>query len=245
MTVHILLPAYNEEAALPPLFAELSQVLEKGSYRIWVVDDGSRDRTAAVTEEWRDRVPITLLRHERNAGLGRALQTGMFHILSVLEPPDTLVTLDADHTHPPQLIPLLLKPLAEGEADFSIASRFVSGGRMVGVPILRRVASFGARWLMSALFHIPNVRDYTCGFRACKGELLRRGQERWGELVTENGFASSLEWLLKLSMLEPRIVEIPLVLRYDLKPTASKMKVIQAVQQTLALAGRFWRIKHI
>jgi dolichol-phosphate mannosyltransferase len=241
--IHILLPAYNEEQALAPVLEGIARTLADGNYRVWVVDDGSQDGTAAVAEKWAALIPLTLVRHPRNAGLGKAFQTGLAHILPAMKGSDVLVTLDADNTHPAQLIPRLAHPLEEGRADLSIASRFAPGGETVGVPWFRRFTSQGARLLFRFLFPIPFVRDYTCGFRAYRGDLLQKGQDRWKNLVTENGFASAVEWLIKLSRLSPRVVEVPLVLRYDRKPTPSKMPVARTILKTVALILRLKKIR--
>ncbi|MGQ0644076.1 MAG: glycosyltransferase family 2 protein [Elusimicrobiota bacterium] len=241
--IHVLLAAYNEEEALGRVLEETAGALAGRTFRVWVVDDGSSDRTAAVAEEWSGRLPLTLLRHERNGGLGQTLRTGLAAAGPALGDDDALVTLDADDTQPPALIPVLTEPLAAGRADVAIASRFAPGGKSVGVPWGRRMASRGAALLFGAVFGIPGVRDYTCGFRAYRGSLIRRGTERWGGLVTESGFAAGLEWLIKLSFLKPRVVEVPLVLRYDKKPTPSKMPVGRTIVRTLAVLARLRKYK--
>lgn len=241
--LHILLAAYNEGAALGPVLEGIARALASGGYRVWVVDDGSHDNTADVARDWAGRIPLTLVRHARNAGLGEALQTGLSRILPVLAPQDVLVTLDADDTHPTTLIPRLVQPLDDGLADLTIASRFAPGGRAVGVPAFRRLTSWGASLLFRRLFPIPGVRDYTCGFRAYRGELLGRAVQKWDPLITESGFAVSVEWLLKLSVFSPRVLEVPLVLRYDRKPTPSKMPVLKTIGRTLALMGRLRKLK--
>jgi dolichol-phosphate mannosyltransferase len=236
--IHVLLPAYNEEKALGSLIAGIGRALPAGGFRIWVVDDGSSDGTAEAV-----RAPVVLLRHEVNRGLGQAFRTGLSAILPVLADDDVLVTMDADDTHPPSLIPELVLPLVEGRADLTIASRFAPGGREVGVPFLRRVLSAGARFVFRALLPLPGVRDYTCAFRAVRGSVVRRAMERWGSLVTEDGFASSVEMLLRLSAETSRVVEIPLVLRYDRKAGPSKMRVFATVRRTLAVLARLRNIR--
>lgn len=241
--IHILLPAFNEEEALGLVLEGVARALADGGYHVWVVDDGSRDGTADVCRFWAGKIPLTLLQHARNQGLGRAFQTGLSAIFARLAPSDVLVTLDSDNTHPPALIPRLAAPIEDGRADFVIASRFAPGGETVGVPWFRRLTSVGVRVLFSALFPVPGVRDYTCSFRGYRGDLLLRGREKWGELVTENGFASAVEWLVRLSALSPRVEEIPLTLRYDRKPTPSKMPVARTILRTLALAVRLRRLR--
>jgi dolichol-phosphate mannosyltransferase len=242
--IHVLLPAYNEEGALGAVIEGVARALADGGYRVWVVDDGSTDGTAAVARRLAAQGhPVTLLSHDKNRGLGQAFRTGFGAVVPVLNEDDILVTLDADNTQPAALIPSLAAPIEEGRADLTVASRFAPGGREVGVPLFRRIMSAGARVLFSLLLPVPGLRDYTCAFRACRGGLVKRATERWGTLVTEDGFASSAEWLVRLTALGPRVQEVPLVLRYDRKGSPSKMRVLSTVRRTLALLGRLRRIR--
>jgi dolichol-phosphate mannosyltransferase len=233
--IHILLPAYNEEIALGRVLENIARTLADGGFKVWVVDDGSTDRTATVAREWAGRVPLVLLRHETNAGLGAAFRTGFDRLLPVMGPADVLVTLDADDTHPAALIPRLVQPVEEGRADVAIASRYAPGARVVGLSFLRRCASRGAGLLYRLVLPFPGVRDYTCSFRAVRGDLMKKAGLKWGNLVTEAGFASAAEWLVKLSPFHPRVVEIPLVLRYDRKPTPSKMPLLRTIGRSLRM----------
>jgi dolichol-phosphate mannosyltransferase len=241
--IHILLPAYNEGEALGAVIEGAARTLADGDFKVWVVDDGSSDGTAAVAEQKAAAgIPVILLKHGVNKGLGQAFRTGLDAILSAMGPKDILVAMDADNTHPAQLIPTLTAPIEEGRADVVIASRFAPGGQEVGVPFFRKVLSFGARIVFSLVLPVPGVRDYTCAYRAFRGDLLKRAAAK-GPLVTENGFASSVEWLVRMSALKPRILEAPLVLRYDRKPGPSKMNVLATVRRTLALLARLRRIR--
>jgi hypothetical protein len=112
----------------------------------------------------------------------------------------------------------------------------------VGVPPLRRLTAFGAMMLLKAIHPVSGARDYTCGYRAYRVSLLRAATRRFGDgLIANPGFACMVELLLKLNVLRPKIAEIPLRLRYDLKPTASKMEVGSHIRRLLKLM-LVWRI---
>jgi len=233
--IHILLAAYNEEKGLGPVLNDIARCLADGDFTVWVVDDGSTDATASVVADWRRKIPLESLRHPANRGLGASLQTGFMALSSRLSKNDTVVTLDADNTHPPALIPRLVQPLDDDRADVVIASRFVPGARVVGVPWFRRLLSLLASWLFRWALPIPGVRDYTCGFRAVRGELILKSIERWGRLIEDNGFTSTAELLVKWRFFNPRVLEIPLVLRYDRKIGPTKMVVLKTVIRTMRL----------
>lgn len=236
--IHILLAAYNEAGALGVVVDGVARAFADGDWTVWVVDDGSTDGTVAAAEVCRRRHPLRLLRHDINRGLGAALRTGFSAIRAALGPRDLVVTLDADNTHPPALIPALVAPIEEGGADLVIASRFRPGARVVGVPWFRRILSRGAEAVFRVLLPVSGVRDYTCGFRAYRGSLLKDIEP--DRLIGEDGFASQAEILIRLARRGARVREVPLILRYDRKTGVSKMRIGRTVRRTLSLA---WRLR--
>lgn len=236
--IYILLPAYNEEVALPLLLPRISQVMQQHrlTSRVIVVDDGSADRTAEVA---RAAEGVQVLQHPQNMGLAAGLRTGLTHIALIAQPDDTVVTMDADNTHNPGLIPRMVQRIDEG-FDVVIASRYRPGARVIGVPPIRQFLSDMGGWVYRLLLPIPGVRDYTCGYRAYRAAVLQTARERWGDrFITETGFAAMVDILLKLRLLDSILMtELPFILRYDRKPGASKMRVGSNVTANLRLALR-------
>ncbi|MEM9187473.1 MAG: glycosyltransferase family 2 protein [Planctomycetota bacterium] len=236
----IALPAYNEEESLAPLLDGIGVALAGTGldYEIIVVDDGSQDDTARIASQASFRLPVTLIEHERNSGLAAALRTGLEAAAARARPGDVVFTMDADNTHPPGLMPRMLGMIGEG-CDVVIASRFQPGAQVVGVPLHREWLSFAARWLFSLTLPIRGVRDYTCGFRAYRASVLHAALEEYGdEFVTEKGFSCMVDVLLKLRRRGLVMSEAPMILRYDLKGGASKMRVTRTAWQTLSLIAR-------
>lgn len=235
-----MLPAYDEEASLPPLLDGIAAALGGAEldYRVVVVDDGSGDRTVEVAEEHALRMPLEIVRHPVNLGLGAALRDGLTHAAARAAPGDAVVTLDADDTQPPSLIPGMVERLEEG-ADVVIASRYRPGSRVLGVPPLRRALSTLGGWTFRLLFPTRGVRDFTCGFRAYRASVLQEAIAAEGEtLFDQDGFQSMVDLLLKLRRRGARFAEVPMVLRYDKKSGASKMRVARTIGNTLALVAR-------
>jgi dolichol-phosphate mannosyltransferase len=240
----LTLPAYNEAGAIEELVRHAAGLFSKQAlaWSIVVVDDGSKDKTAAIIEKLCAEIPkLRLVRHDRNRGLGPAILTCLKSGLAAMETgqdPAThlVVCMDADLTHPPETVPAMLAA-ADAGADLVIASRYQPGSRQVGVPLLRRLMSFGARRLFRFYLGLPGVRDYTCGFRGFRGSLLQAGFARFGEagLITRSGFACTDELLVHLAMLDPVIREVPFVLRYDRKVGQSKMNLALTIQETVKL----------
>ncbi len=244
-TIRVALPAYNEGEALTPLLVSLHETLAAAGLRheIVVVDDGSSDNTADVATQASYAMPVRLVKHAQNQGLAGALRTGLLDAVEQSDAGDIVVTMDSDNTHPAGLIPRMLSLVHEGH-DVVIASRFQPGARVIGVPFDRVLLSIAARWVFKLLLPIPGVRDYTCGFRAYRVEPLAAAIEHFGDrFVSETGFSCMVDVLLKLRRLRvngsPIVMgEAPMILRYDQKGGASKMRVLRTIGQTLSLVFR-------
>jgi len=179
-----------------------------------------------------------VLRHEVNRGLGAGLRTGLYWCLDHARDEDVIVTLDADNTHPPALIPPLVERLGD-RYDLAIASRYRQGSEVHGVPGYRRAISDLARLVFQGLFPMPGVRDYTCCFRAYRVPLLRRARLVWGDdLCTARGFEAVMDLLLKLRPVGVRAVEMGFPLDYGDRVGQSKMKVLRTIRTTLVLLAR-------
>lgn len=236
----LVLPAYNEEKSLPALLDRAKQTFAESDCEcsVLVVDDGSKDRTVEIAEEYAASMPLRVFKHPHNMGLGAGILNGLREGCVGMEDGDVVVTMDADNTHDPALIPQMLKKIEDG-CDLIIASRYAPGGEEIGLAPHRKVLSRGASTFLKTFFGIPGARDCSCGFRAYRVGLLKRAFEIYGDkLVEETGFVCMAEVLVKLSMIGAKIDEVPMTLRYDLKEGASKMKVGKTIGQYFALAKR-------
>ncbi|HNW92090.1 MAG TPA: glycosyltransferase family 2 protein [bacterium] len=238
--IHIVLPAYNEAASIGALLRRIGETMQESGlpYRVLVVDDGSSDATAAVARGFAPQLPVAVVAREQNGGLAEAMRSGFAAALDDCAERDIVIVMDADNTHNPELMLRMIRMIREGN-DVVIASRYQRGGRVVGVSALRQVMSSGASLLCRLLFPIRNVRDYTCGYRAYAGAILRAAQEQYGDrFIEERGFSCMVDILLKLRGLDAIMDEAPLILRYDHKRGASKMNVGGTVTATLTLLLR-------
>lgn len=249
--IFVALPAYNEGEGIATLLRDITRTAREFmpglDLTVVVVDDGSSDNTAEAAEaefgrleaEGQGRVRFLLLRHPQNKGLAEAVKTGLFYCVDKVGPHDAILTMDADNSHTPGLIPHMIRQIYEGY-DVVIASRFRPGARVIGLSLYRQVLSAGASVLLRVLFPIPGVRDYTCGFRAYRGELIGKVMSENPNFISETGFTVMVDLLLKLRKEKGVVLmsEVPLLLRYDQKLSSSKMNVGRTVRQTLSLVRR-------
>lgn len=234
----VMLPAYNEERAVPGLLERFRELLDGQDYRVLVVDDGSSDATAARVRDRARTMPVELLQHPHNLGLGAAMRSGLERLAADCDPDDLIVTMDADATHDPALVPRMQAAIEAG-SDIVIASRYAPGGREVGLEVHRQVLSRGASGLLKRVFPVSGVRDYTCGYRMYRADAVQRALRRYGErLMVENSFVCMAELLIKTAYLPVRVSEVPLVLRYDLKEGASKLKKLRTILRYLRFIAR-------
>ena len=248
--IYIALPAFNEEENVETLLtdigANMQELMPVSDFQVVVVNDGSSDRTGEAAEaakknlsELYPRLHIEVVNHPQNRGLAEALKTGLKYCADKAGPRDIILTMDCDNSHTPGLIPRLARRIREGY-DVVIASRYVPGAQIYGLSRSRLLLSSVASIIMRLFFPIRGVRDYTCGFRAYRAEVIKDLFARNPGIISERGFTVMLDVLIKLHKFSPGLTfgEVPLLLRYDLKKGASKMNVQRTTLRTLKLIGR-------
>lgn len=159
----LILPAHNEAGNLPHVLTEAHAAAP--GYDMVVIDDGSRDHTAATARAHGATV-VTL---PVNLGYGGAVQTGFRY--AVENDYDLAVVMDSDGQHDPAGIPMLAETVASGQADVAIGSRF--RGRMAyHQPWVKRMGMRLFAWTVSRLTG-RTVTDPTSGFQALNRDALR------------------------------------------------------------------------
>src|SRR5712692_8188125 len=112
--ISIVVPTYNEAASLPVLASRLATALAGRQWELVVIDDGSPDGTADVAESMAPALPVRVVRRGAKAGLASAVIAGFSAARG-----DILVVMDADLSHPPEVVPALIDALA-ADADLAV-----------------------------------------------------------------------------------------------------------------------------
>lgn len=237
----LAMPAYNEAPNLARLLPRVREIRDRLTVpiRVIVVDDGSTDDTAAVARRAADGLDVEVVPHGQNQGLAATIKTALSSALTrATSDDDIIVTMDADDTHTPALIPGMAALVDEGY-DLVVASRFTPGARVSGLSLPRKIYSLVAAWAFRLITPMRGVRDYTCGYRAYRAGFLRRVWAVYGDAITtETGFSCMADILLKCREFRPVAAEVPLDLRYDRKEGASKMRVWATISATLRMLAR-------
>lgn len=227
MKIVILLPAFNEELSLPVLLPKIDAEMKAFGREFCVVvcNDGSKDATRQVLQDFETKIPLKVITHKINRGLGETSRDLFEFASEMTGPGDVIIRLDCDDTHEPQFIPSMVRKIEEG-FDVVIASRFQPGGGQLGIDAYRAFVSRCANLFMKVFFPITGIREYSCGFRAYRAEVIQKAIKIFGNRFVQLkglGFTCTLEKLLKLKLLGARFAEVPFVLRYDQKQGVSKM----------------------
>lgn len=172
MLVSVVIPIYNEEENVEPLYSALKSVIEaeKNDYELLFVDDGSTDRTVQLLIPIAEKDPrVRLLQFRRNFGKAAAWAAGFDNARG-----DVVVTIDADLQNDPKDIPRLVA--LTGEYDV------VNGWRRKRKDpfIIRRFPSIIANWLISRVTGVK-LRDYGSGLKAYKAEVVKN-MNMYGEM---------------------------------------------------------------
>jgi glycosyltransferase involved in cell wall biosynthesis len=172
MRVAALIPAYQAAAHLGEVILRIQALAAPPE--ILVVDDGSRDATAAVAEQHGARV----LRFAGNRGKGAALSAGF----EALREFDAVITIDADGQHPPECVPDFIA--AAGDADLVLGAR----ARTPDMPASRRFANaFSSGW--ASRLAGQRVSDSQCGYRLYRREVFERTPHGGGRYEFETSIA--------------------------------------------------------
>ncbi len=230
--VGLVMPALDEEDALPLVLAELAR---ERVDRLVVVDNGSRDRTAEVARACGAQVVS-----EPRRGYGQACLSGIARLFEgedALGDADVVAFLDADHSDYAEELPLVLAPILAGRADLVIGSRVLGGATMEALLPQAWLGNRLACFLLRVLFR---ARYTDLGpFRAIRVDALRSLG------MSDRDFGWTIEMQLKAKTHGLRVVEVPV--RY--RARVGKSKITGTLAGTLRAGWKIigwilaWRVK--
>jgi glycosyltransferase involved in cell wall biosynthesis len=191
------IPIYNEEAAIAAVVAGVRQHIP----RVVVVDDGSTDDSAGLAAAAGAEVRI----HARNLGKGVGLRTALTW---AREHPEVtaLVLIDGDGQHDPAELDAIIAPVARGEADVVIGSRFLGLGQY-RAPVVRRIGMAVFARFVSAVVRQP-LSDTSSSFRAVNRRAMKLFAHEY-----PHGYLETVEATVMASKYGLRMMEVPVLMR--------------------------------
>lgn len=200
--VSIVIPAYNEEAIVRNnlrIFYRYMEGLEDAyDWEILLVNDGSIDKTGSLAGEFARKNPrLKVIHHIVNMNLGNALKTGFANASG-----DYTITMDLDLSYAPWHIEKILDTLISTQAEVVVASAYMRGGKVTGVPFMRRKMSRIVNFFMR-LASQQNYHTFTGMVRGYRTDYIKNLN------IKSTDYEINPEILYKSMILRARIVEIP------------------------------------
>ncbi len=226
--IAVVIPTYNERENIGVLIEKISALKIPG-IKIFVVDDNSPDGTGEVADKLAGQLPIRVIHRPKKLGLGKAYEDAFRQALK--ENPDFIIQMDADLSHNPLGIPILLEKIKV--SDIVIGSRYIASGEIENWGLGRRLISrFGNLYARFAL-RLP-YRDLTSGFKCYRAAALKKIS---ADPFSSNGYNFQIETIFRASKLGLKISELPIIFT-ERKIGASKFNltiIIESFLKVLAL----------
>lgn len=203
--ITVVIPAYRTEREILSVLQGVPAFVRN----IIVVDDASPDSSAdLVTAAAKRDKRITLIRHEKNQGVGGAMITGFKQALALRA--EIVIKLDGDGQMDPCHIPALITPLIEGKADYVKGNRFRDFSSLQQMPFIRRVGNLGLSFLSKAATGYWNIFDPTNGYFAIRADVLAQiPLER-----IDKGYFFETSMLSQLYLLDAFVQDVNIPARY-------------------------------
>lgn len=199
-SLSVIVPTFNERDNMSRLIPRLCRILAEGSiaFEILVMDDSSPDGTAAEVDRISKEHPeARCIVRRSDPGLSPAVIEGLKKARG-----EVLLVMDADLSHPPEVVPAMYNAIVEDGADIVVGSRHVKGGGIEDWPLHRRIISKGAALMSKPL---TSVSDPMSGFFAIRPDVIREAP------LKAKGYKILLEILVKGRY--GKLKEIPIVFR--------------------------------
>ncbi|WP_316506718.1 glycosyltransferase family 2 protein [Nitrosopumilus sp.] len=215
--ISIIIPTYNESENIIKILHTIGEILPKNvATQAIVVDDNSPDGTGKLVEEYLKNVKkmadytIEIIHRKAKDGLGSAILNGIQQAKG-----DTIVVMDSDFSHPPQIIPKLIESIKKYQYDVAVASRYIKGGEIQGWSLKRKAMSKFATLIAKKGLGI-DTKDPMSGFFAFKRNIIK------GLNIDAIGYKILLEILVKTKNVN--IKEIPYTFQ-DRELGSSKLSI--------------------
>ncbi|MGW1743320.1 polyprenol monophosphomannose synthase [Nocardia sp. NPDC001965] len=228
MRVTVVVPTYNERDNLPVAVERLT-ALPVPDLHVLVVDDNSPDGTGEVADKLAAELPnvVSVLHRTEKDGLGRAYIAGITRALE--DGADVVIQMDADLSHPAEVVPAMLEELNRPGTGVVLGSRYVPGGSTAAEwKWYRKALSAWANFYVNAILRL-GIKDATAGFKAWQADTLRAIDIG---TIRSNGYSFQVEMNYRAKKQGVEIAEVPI--RFEERTLgASKMSLKVQLESAL------------
>jgi len=233
-TVSITIPAYNEERLIVPTLNGIPDYVDK----VFVIDDASEDSTPNLVQKL-DNPKITLIKLEKNQGVGNAIKLG--YLKSLAHNIDIAAVVGADHQFDLEQLYLFLDPIINDEADYTKGNRFLVDAKEV-MPNKRYIGNILLSILTRMASGVHTVFDTQDGFTAISKKVIET--VNWDLFWDGYGYVS--DFIIKLAAYGFRIKDVPRRSIYLEGEKQSKIVISRYIKRNflMILKGWWWRIFH-
>jgi glycosyltransferase involved in cell wall biosynthesis len=230
--VAVVVPARDEEALLPQTLAGIPEFVD----RVYVVDDGSKDGTAAAAEAGDGRV--SLIRHEQSNGVGAAIVSGYKQALA--DGVDVTAVMAADNQMDPADLETLAGAVARGDVDYAKANRLFTGQAWKLIPRTRYLGNAVLSMLTKIASGYWHVADSQSGYTAVRRETLELLD--LDRLYRRYGFPNDM--LVHLNVVNARVRDFPSRPIYGVgERSGIRYRSVVPRISWLLLKGFLWRLR--
>jgi glycosyltransferase involved in cell wall biosynthesis len=232
-TVAVVVPAYDEETLVATTIGGVPPFVD----RIFVVDDASRDGTAAAARSSGD-ARVEVITHERNAGVGAAIVTGYHR--AVEERIDVTCVMAADNQMDPGDLEKIALPVARGELEYAKANRLITGEAWRVIPHSRYLGNAVLSLLTKVASGYWHIADSQSGYTAASLEILE--QLDLDRVYRGYGFPNDM--LVHLNVWNARVRDVPSRPVYGVgERSGIRIRKVVPRISWLLLKGFFWRMR--
>jgi glycosyltransferase involved in cell wall biosynthesis len=226
--IYFLIPVFNEADNIPLLSENIINCLPEESKYFVFVDDCSTDTTVETIKTYFKAQQHKVITKEINGGPGDSFNQGFEWILKNSDSAsDLIVTLEGDNTSDIAILPTMVTLSSLGY-DLVLASVYAQGGGFNKTSFFRRFISVIANGTIRFIFDLK-VLTLSSFYRVYSINILRKVKEKNTELISEKGFISMVEVLLKAIRADAKIIEVPMMLDMTRRKGKSKMKKMKTM----------------
>jgi dolichol-phosphate mannosyltransferase len=215
--IAVVIPCYRVGPVVLDVIRRIGPEVE----RVYCVDDCCPDGSAALIAREVTDARVRVLRNARNMGVGGAMRTG--YRAAIADGMDVVVKIDGDGQMAPELLPRLVKPIVEGDADYVKGNRFFSIDQVRGMPLVRILGNAALSFATKLSTGYWSLFDPTNGYTAIHTAVLA---ELPLDRIADRYFFES-DMLFRLNVARARVVDMPMAAVYGNEK--SNLKIARVV----------------